>query len=67
MMVSASSKRTYPRKADIVRAVDAARASGLVVQGLECKPDGTIRLYPSSWLNAESSSEFDAWDKAKRL
>lgn len=59
--------RKYPRKADIVRAVDAARASGLAIHGLECRPDGTIRLFPSSGLKVDGTSEFDEWDKADRL
>lgn len=66
-MASTTLKRSYPRKADIVRTIDAARASGLPVQGIECKPDGTIRLFPSSWLEKDVSGDFDAWEKTGRL
>lgn len=66
-MVATVPKRQYARKADIVRAIEAARASGLAVGALECRPDGTIRLFPGSGTKAEKLSEFDAWDAADRL
>ena len=60
-------KRRYARKADIVRAVEAARASGLAVRSLECRPDGTIRLFPASGEQREDRSDFEAWEAAGRL
>jgi hypothetical protein len=55
-------RRSYPRKAEIMRAVEAARASGLPVSsmGLELTTEGTIRLLPPSPAGA-AESEYDRW------
>jgi hypothetical protein len=37
-------RRAYPRKVEIVRAIEAGRACGLDVGGYEVSPDGTIRI-----------------------
>lgn len=39
-----ATERRYPRKAEIARAVEAAKACGLSVGGIEIGPDGTIRV-----------------------
>lgn len=58
--------RTYPRKADIARAVQAARACGLDIAAIEISPAGAIRIVgPGADPSAES--EFDVWDRAGKL
>lgn len=49
------------RQADYVRAVKAARASGLDVVRSEIGPDGRIILVHSAEKDAAPESEFDAW------
>lgn len=58
--------RSYPRKAEIARAVEAAKACGIDVAGIEVSRDGCIKVLG---LGSTSSppSEFDEWDKAGRL
>jgi hypothetical protein len=57
-------KRTYPRKVEITRAVEAAKACGIEVAGIEISPAGTIKILSPGQSVA---SEFDEWDKAGRL
>lgn len=38
------SRIRYPKKADIARVVAAAKDAGIVPGGIECCPDGTIRV-----------------------
>jgi hypothetical protein len=69
-MNSPSAKRQYPRKADIVRAIQAARASGFAVGALECRPDGTIKLLPGSEIGDGAGiglTDFEEWEAAGRL
>ena len=47
------------KKTDVVRALAAARESGLVIAKLEIKPDGTLIL--SSGVESEPSSPLDDW------
>jgi len=49
------------KKSDVVRALSAARESGLDVAKLEIKPDGTLVL--SSGAEHEPSSPLDDWIK----
>ncbi|GLK67047.1 hypothetical protein GCM10008179_06850 [Hansschlegelia plantiphila] len=51
------------RQADVVRAVKAARASGLDVGGIEIAPDGRIIVH--SQAEKVPASPLDEW-KAKR-
>ncbi len=57
--------RTYPRKAEIARAVEAAKQCGIEVAGIEVSRDGCIKVLGAS--SASSPSEFDKWDKDGRL
>ena len=58
--------RSYPRKAEIARAVEAAKACGIEVAGIEVSRDGNIKvLGPGAGTSV--SSAFDEWDKAGRL
>jgi phage tail protein X len=66
-MAAAVPKRQYARKADIVRAVEAARACGLAVQALDICPDGTIRLLPGAAPKKDGVNDFEAWEAAGRL
>jgi hypothetical protein len=58
--------RAYPRKAEIARAVQAAKACGLDVEAIEISPEGTIRVLGPHPLPA-NETEFDAWEKAGKL
>lgn len=59
--------RAYPRKVEIARAIQAARANGLMVQTIECSPDGTIRLSSTAIGPQSPPSAFDQWDEAGKL
>ena len=62
--------RRYPRKADVSRAVQAARENGIAVRSVELRSDGTIRLSASALGDRRAEgdgSEFDAWNAAGRL
>jgi hypothetical protein len=57
---------SYPRKAEIARAVEAAKACGIDVAGIEVSRDGCIKvLGPAS--APSPLTEFDKWEKAGRL
>lgn len=60
-------RRVYPRRAEIQRAVSAARDMGIAVTGYELKPDGTIRITSGRSDPDTSASEFERWDAAGRL
>lgn len=49
------------KKTDIVRLVEAARAAGLKVAGVEVTPDGTLRAVEVV-CPQQSVSEFDRWE-----
>ena len=40
-------KSTYPTQAQICRAIDAVKKSGVRVGGVEIRPDGTISVLPA--------------------
>lgn len=42
--MNAQARLRYPTKAEIARVVEAAKAAGITPGGLECAPDGTIRV-----------------------
>jgi hypothetical protein len=58
--------RCYPRKAEIARAVEAAKSCGIDVTGIEVSFDGTIKVLGAG-LTSSTESEFDKWNKAGRL
>jgi hypothetical protein len=60
-------KRTYPTKGEVSRAVEATRASGMRVETLEVRRDGTIRVGPADAPSPAENSEFDRWDAAGKL
>lgn len=64
---SPAARRSYPRKADISRAVEAARANGIRVSSVTVNPDGSIKLSAVDDAPAQSETLFDAWDKEGRL
>lgn len=57
----------YPRKADVVRALDAVRASGLKVGMVELSPNGAIRIFDAQAKSDEQQSDFDKWEAAGKL
>lgn len=57
----------YPRRAEITRLVQAARATGVNVGSIDVRPDGSIRINTDSGAIERPDTEFDRWDKAGRL
>ena len=57
----------YPRRAQITRAVAAARHSGIEVAEIELGSDGSIRISSSRPSSTDARTEFDRWDAAGRL
>jgi hypothetical protein len=51
----------YPHKAEIVRAVEAAKACGLDVAGVEVSPNGTIKIIEARAL-PQPQDEFERWN-----
>jgi hypothetical protein len=58
--------RAYPRKAEIARAVEAAKSCGIEVTAIEVSFDGSIKVFGAG-ADPTTQSEFDKWDKAGRL
>lgn len=56
-----SLKRAYPRTAEIRRMMEAARAGGLDVAGVEISPDGHIRLLSADAV-PKAVNDFDRWE-----
>lgn len=54
-------RRAYPRKVEIARAVEAAKASGIDVAGIEISPDGHIRLVEARAI-PQPQNDFDRWE-----
>lgn len=70
MAEAVRSSRDYPRKAEIKRAVDAARACGLDVIGIKVSRDGAIevieaRARPEPIVGAED--ELARWEAEGRI
>lgn len=59
--------RMYPRKSDINRAIQAAKANGILVGSIECAPDGTIRVGQDEQKKGDARSAFDRWNEAGKL
>lgn len=56
--MNAPAKLRYPRKAEIARAVSAAKSCGLDVAGFEVSPDGTIRI-----MEARAVADLNDFDR----
>lgn len=56
-----SAHRAYPRKAEIARAMEAAKACGLDVAGVEISPEGHIRLLEARAI-PQPQNDFDRWE-----
>jgi hypothetical protein len=52
--------RSYPRKVEITRAIEAAKACGLEVAGIELSPSGSIRILGPERTRDEQT-DFDKW------
>jgi hypothetical protein len=50
--------RRYARKTDIARVVDGARSAGLAIGGIECLPDGTVRVMTAA---PSIASAYERW------
>ena len=56
-----TTRRAYPRKVEITRAVEAAKACGLDVAGIEISPNGSIRLLEERAI-PKPENDFDRWE-----
>lgn len=56
-----TARRAYPRKAEIARFVEAAKASGIDVAGIEISPEGHIRLLEARAI-PQPQNDFDRWE-----
>ena len=59
--------RSYPRKAEITRAVEAAKACGVPIDSIEVSPNGTIKISRGARTTNRQDSEFDRLDAEGRL
>jgi hypothetical protein len=57
--VSEAVRLRYPRKAEINRALQAAKAFGLDVSGFEVSPDGTIRIMEARAVKPAPANDFE--------
>jgi hypothetical protein len=57
--MTAQAKIRYPRKAQIERAVAAAKACGIDVTGFEVSPDGIIRIIEARTMPATPTNDFE--------
>jgi hypothetical protein len=55
------SRRGYPRKVEIARVVEAAKACGLDVAGIEVSRDGVIRAVEARAIPMPKD-EFERWE-----
>jgi hypothetical protein len=60
-------KRAYPGKVAIRHVIEAARACGVDVAGVEVSPDGTIRVVEARTLPERPKDEFEAWEAQGKL
>lgn len=60
MTAPARKKPTYPRKAQILRVVEAAKACGLDVAGVEVSPNGAIRIMEARAVETPAN-DFDRY------
>lgn len=54
------------RKVEVRRLMDVARASGMVVESVEVRPDGTIRLSAGKLSREPGDDLFYKWDARLR-
>lgn len=66
-MITTKSRSSYPTRAQIARAVQAARENGVIVQAVETLPDGTIRVGVAAHAQAPTTSLFDELNAAGQL
>jgi hypothetical protein len=59
------SSPVYPRREQVLRAIETVRSSGLRVSSVQLGRDGTIRLSDESTAPAETL--FDVWDRENKL
>jgi hypothetical protein len=59
--MNAPARLRYPRKAEIERAVAAAKACGLDVAGFEVCPDGTIRIMEARATPMTPANDFERY------
>lgn len=57
--MNAPAKFRYPRKAQIERMVEAAKACGLDVAGFEVSPEGHIRIIEARAVPSAPANDFE--------
>lgn len=62
----AKSKAAYPGKVPIRHAVEAARALGVDIGGIEISANGTIRVLDRGIVAPQPQDEFEQWFQAKK-
>lgn len=60
-------RAAYPGKVAIRHVVEAAKAAGLDVAGIEVSADGSIRIMEARAVPSPATSEFDKWNAAGLL
>jgi hypothetical protein len=65
-MATTNSAKRYPTKADITRALDAARRLNLKIDGFEVGPHGVIRVFVDAAASSSPGSAYDEWVRARR-
>lgn len=60
--MTAPARLRYPRKAEIERAVAAAKACGLDVAGFEVSPNGTIRIMEARAVPLPPANDFERFE-----
>lgn len=56
-------RRPSVRKSEITRGVEALRAGGVPVTGMEIAPDGTVRLLTAVAPKVQNDDAFARWER----
>ena len=64
--MNASAQR-YPTRAKIKQVVDGAKEAGVKVGGVECWPDGAIRVFSERMAPPAPASAYDSWKRRKEV
>jgi hypothetical protein len=66
-MATGNSTKRYPTKADITRALDAARGLDLKIDSFEVGPRGVIRVFVDAAASSSSPSAYEEWIAARKI
>lgn len=59
--MSSAARRTYPRKVEITRAVEAAKAAGIKIGAVRITPEGAIEIVQADSIRV-AKDEFEQWE-----